>query len=456
MRDGVLMLTLVGLLAFVLAHPFVGVLLWNWIGFMNPHRMVWGFASTFQWAAVVFVVTVIACILRGELRLPPANMMVLLVVGLMLCFTATSVLAMGEPAEVFAKWDRTNKVLLGLLLTASMLTTRQRIHALLWLMVLSIGYYGVRGGIFALFTGGGHRVFGPPMTMIADNNHLATAMLIALPLMNYLRMQSPHRFVRIGLWVAMGLTLLATVSSYSRGALLALAAVTVVLWWRSQRKLISAAILAVAVSGAIAFMPPEWTDRMNTIQEYQADQSATGRLDLWEISWKLALSRPLVGTGFHGPYTQSVVDTVAPGGAARAVHSIWFELLAEHGFPTFFLWLGMSLAGLWYSARMVALARNRPDLSWGRDLGRMTQVSVVAYMVGGTFLSLSYFDYYWTLLIVVAATHGLVARAAAEGAPRHALAGPDTAMAGAGWRNRGSARPATGGMARPAPAGTGR
>jgi probable O-glycosylation ligase (exosortase A-associated) len=432
------------LLVLVLLHPFAGVLLWNWVSFMNPHRLVWGPAGEWPWAAIIFAATLLGCALGNELRLPPRNATTLLLVALMGCFTATSLVALGNPAEVWDKWEHTIKVMLGLLLTASMLTTRRRIHALIWVMAISLCYFGVRGGVFAILNGGNYRVWGPPQTMITDNNHLAAAMLIALPLVNYLRMQSAHALVRAGLAVAMGLTLLATIASYSRGALLGLAAVTLIFWWRSQRKVLSAIVLAASLAGAITFMPGGWTDRMESITAYQEDASASERLVLWGISWKLALDRPLVGAGFTGPYSRAVVDRVEPGGPARAVHSIWFELLGEQGFPTFILWAALSFVGLWQAVRIAALTRGRADLAWAHDLGRMAQASIVAYLVAGSFLSLSYWDYYWTLLVVVAATQSLVLRAlAGEGAPRKTLA-PMAATAApqpaspqhAGWRAR--------------------
>jgi len=427
------------LLVLVIAYPFAGVLLWNWVSFMNPHRLVWGPASELPWAAIIFIATVIGCAFTGELRLPPRNAITLLTLALMACFTATSLVALGNPQEVWDKWEHTIKIMLGLLLTASLLTTRRRIHALVWVMAISLCYFGVRGGIFAIATGGAYRVWGPPQTMITDNNHLAAAMLIALPLVNYLRMQSAHRLVRIGLAVAMGLTLLATIASYSRGALLGLAAVTLVFWWRSQRKLLSGAVLAASLAAAITFMPGGWTQRMETIAQYQEDASASGRLELWGISWRLAMDRPLVGAGFTGPYNRAVVDRVAPDGPARAVHSIWFELLGEHGFPSFILWTSLSIVGLWQAMRLARLTRGRPELAWAHDLGRMAQASIVAYLVAGSFLSLSYWDYYWTLLVVVAATHGLARRALAgsEPATRRQLA-----PAHAGWRGRSPSLPA--------------
>lgn len=431
MRDAAFILTMAGLLPLAVFRPFVGVLLWCWISFMNPHRLVFGVALELPWAVAVFAATLVGAALSGEILRPRVDAMTALLLALLVGITVTSVTALGVPADVWAKHDAVMKVILGLLLTSALLTERRRLHGLIWAMVIAIGYYGVRGGIFAIMTGGNYRVWGPPQTMITDNNHLAAAMLVTLPLMNYLRLQSRHRVVRTGLAVAMGLTLLAVISSYSRGALLGLGAVVVVLWWRSHSKILSAALLAVVLSGAIAFMPPQWTERMNSITEYQEDGSATERLVLWGISWKLALARPLVGSGFTGPYTREVVDTVAPEGPARAVHSIWFELLGEQGFPVFAIWLGMTLVGAFWSQRLIRLTRGKPELSWAYDLARMSQVSMVAYLVSGTFLSLSYWDFYWTLLVAIGATWTLARRAVkpAVANGRNWVAAPP-----AGWR----------------------
>ncbi len=404
------MAVMVPLLALAVTRPFVGVLLWSWISFMNPHRQLYGMASNLPWAALVFCATVAGCVLAGEPKRLALNWVTALILALMACFTLTSLAALGPSGAVWGKWSQTEKTLLALLLTATLLTDRHRLYALIWIMVISIGYYGVRGGAFSLMTGGNYRVYGPQQTMIEDNNHLAAAMLVTLPLMNFLRMHARHAIVRWGLAGAMALTLLATVGSYSRGALLGLSAVTFVLWLRARRKVASAIVLSVCVATAITFMPDRWMQRMETINTYKEDASATDRLWLWETSFKLALDRPLTGAGFAGPYTREVVDRVDPQAPARAVHSIWFEFLGEHGFPSFFVWLGLTLAGAAYTFRLMRLARGRPELTWAYDLARMVQVSIVAYVVSGTFLSLSYWDFYWTLLVVIAAAHALAVR----------------------------------------------
>lgn len=434
MRDLVFTLVMLGLLPLVVARPFVGVMLWSWVSFMNPHQMLWGFATSLPWAMLVFCTTVFGCIMAGEPRRPAVNAVTVLLVLFLVCITLTSATALGPPQPVWNKWEWAAKILLGLLLTAALLTDRRRIHALIWLMVIAVGFFGVKGGLFTLLTGGGDIVMGPPSSIIADRNHLAAALLIAMPLMNYLRLHSRHRVVRIGLIAAMVLTLFAVVGSQSRGALLALAATAMFLWLRSPRKLLSGLAILAGVALAVNFMPDSWWQRMSSMEHYDEDASSMGRIQIWMTSLQIALTHPWTGGGFLSMYMQVVVDRVVPGAKSLAAHSIWFEVLGEHGFPTFFVWFGIILAGIVYSMRIVRLARGRPELQWAADLARMSQVSIVAYLSAGTFLSLNYWDFFWTLMVVQGATHAVVLATAQR--PAVAFASRSD---GIGWRTRAQA-----------------
>jgi probable O-glycosylation ligase (exosortase A-associated) len=430
MRSYFMVATYAGLLPLAFVQPFVGALIWCWISFMNPHREAWGFASTLPYAMICFVVTAMACVLAREPKRLELNAVTALLLVFAVCITLTTIAGIGIPDVMWRRWNATIKTIVGALLVASLLTSRERIHALIWLMAISIGFYGVKGGIFTVMTGGGFRVMGPPDTMISDRNHMAVALLMAVPLLNYLRMQAAHYWVRILMLGAAGATLLAAVGSQSRGALLALGATAAVLWWRTKNKIVSGVLIAGCLAGILAFMPDSWSNRMNTIATYEEDASAMGRIKIWRASWLLALERPLVGAGFRAPYSQFIIDRVAPDVNARAVHSIYFEVIGEHGFPTFIVWCGLTAAGLWYAWRMGRLARGRPDLAWAGDLGRMVQVSIVAYLVGGAFLSLSYWDFYWVLLIVTAAAHTLMMKQLRGEATERG----EVRAAGAGWR----------------------
>jgi hypothetical protein len=133
------------------------------------------------------------------------------------------------------------------------------------------------------------------------------------------------------------------------------------------------------------------------------------------------------------------VNEFVPGGSGRAVHSIWFEVLGEHGFLTFGVWCGITISAVLASRRIIKSASGVPELEWCVDLAKMSQVSIVAYAVAGSFLSLSYWDYYYTMLVVVAATHQYVRQALGETTPgrrrrqvmlpsRHAVRGSAVAV----------------------------
>ncbi len=408
MRSALLFCELMALVPIACARPFVGVLIYSFISFSNLHRLTWGLADALPWAYITAAATMIGCIVAREPKRLPVNPTTVLIFVFIICIALTSLTALAPAGKVEAKWEWVTKVFFFVLVTAALVTDKYRIHAMLWVMVISLSYYGIKGGGFTLLTGGGGRVLGPPSTMIEDNNHLAAGLLVTMPLMNYLRMQSSYRIVRIGLLAAMILTLFSIVGSYSRGALIGLTAVSIVLWLRSPNKIVTGVVVVVAVIAAISVMPQEWIDRMSTLEHYEQTDSAQSRMGMWRASLNMALARPLTGAGFMGPYTQSVMDVYAPGTAARAVHSIWFEPLGEHGFPTFFVWLGISIAGIVNTFGILRESKGVASLQWCRELARMCQVSIVAYMVAGTFLSLCYWDFYFTLMVVLASTRYLV------------------------------------------------
>ena len=69
MRSIALTLELAVLLPIVFVRPFVGVLLWSWISFMNPHRLVYGgIALSVPWAMLIFFATIFGCLAARSFR----------------------------------------------------------------------------------------------------------------------------------------------------------------------------------------------------------------------------------------------------------------------------------------------------------------------------------------------------------------------------------------------------
>jgi hypothetical protein len=82
MRDIALTTIIFGLLPFVLVRPSLGILLWTWIGLMNPHKLTFGFAYNFPFAEVIGIVTIISIVLSNERKSLPLRAPVVLLLAL--------------------------------------------------------------------------------------------------------------------------------------------------------------------------------------------------------------------------------------------------------------------------------------------------------------------------------------------------------------------------------------
>ncbi len=413
MRDIVVTLLVFGSLPYIFRNPSFGMVMWIWISVMNPHAQGWGFARTFPFAAIIAVVTVVSMVLNKErYRLPMTP-----VVVTFLAFVGWMSLGTVFAASTEAVLPQLNKVLkiMGMTLVVLMLIkNREHIKWLIWTVVVSVGFYGVKGGIFTLQTGGAHRVWGPSGTFIDGNNEIALALIMIIPLMYYLLGQIANKWGKRAMVLSICLCAIASLGSYSRGAALAMGAMLGFMWMKSQHKAKLGLVLVALAPLALVFMPDQWHARIDTINTYEQDASAMGRINAWKMATNLANAHPLFGGSFD-IYTREMFSRYAPvPDDVHAAHSIYFQVLGEHG------WVGLGLylllgfltwrAGSW----VLRNADKVPELQWACDMVRMLQVSLLGFMVGGAFLSLAYFDVPYFLMAALVALRLQVEKELAE------------------------------------------
>ena len=412
MRDMLLTTIVLGLLPFILHSPYLGAYAWAWISMMNPHRATWGFAYNFPFAFLIALTTLVGFLFSSKERKPfPVSNITVIYLLFIFWMSVTSLFAINAPEVVLDRWIFVHKIHLMLLVTLMLIRGRDQTEKLVWVVTASIGFYGVKGGVWTVLTGGSGRVWGPPSSMIEDNNGLGLALVILIPFVYYLYRISSRRLVRIGLafsGVAMCFSIL---GSQSRGAFLALLAMTLMLALKSKRPVLSGLLLTALFSFAIIFMPESWTNRMETIQTYNQDSSAMQRIYTWTTLWNLALDRPVVGAGFATD-TPLVFAMYAPdrgeSGINPVAHSIYFQALGEHGFPGLILYISLGIVTWLKAGQLARRTRNDPEFeAWVPMLMQMAQVSLFGFAVGGAFLTLVHFDlpyYIIAFVILVDAT----------------------------------------------------
>lgn len=435
MRDVAVVLFFLVLSVAAFRRPFYGALLWVLFGLMNPHRMTYGFAYAIPFAQMSVVVTVLAALFHArDVRWPRGAPVVILMIYMAWMGLTTVFAIVPEPS--LSKYLDVLKVLGMTIVVATMIRSRDEIMGLVWVVVLSIGFFGFKGGLFTIATGGSFRVWGPPASLVQGNNELAVALIITIPLIYFLATNAsvardffpvsriPERLIRRGGHLGMLLCAAAALGSQSRGALLAIAVMGAVLWWRSRAKLAIGATLILVVVVAIPMLPETWFERMETIRTYEEDLSALQRLNAWQTAINIAKDR-VTGAGFVTAHPD-VFGRYSPRPGSQWIyvaHSIYFQVLGDHGYVGLTLFLGFWATTYLAAGRTARRARAHADLAWAVNLMNMCKVSMVGFAVGGAFLSLAYWDMPYYLMVIVVTT-GLLVRARGQSAQPSPTATP--------------------------------
>lgn len=414
MRAIFLFSLIIGSVPVILMKPHIGILMWEWLSFMNPHRLAWGAAVNFPFADVIAGGTIVAWLVSREPKRIPYHPIVVLL-GLYAAWTTLTTLFAVLPNSAWPKWDQTIKIFLFTFLTMALINTRVRLMALLWVTVISFGFYAIKGGIFTIITGGQYHVWGPSGSFIFDNNALALALVMTLPLVRFLHMQATHKIIKWALGVSIALWTFSIFGSLSRGAFLGLGVMLVYLLIKSRRRGFAVLTVVLALGTGIAFMPDDWQERIQSISNYEEDSSAQGRLTMWRFAWDVAADNPILGGGYNSFYDPGLrTKYLRPDEKGKAAHSIYFEVLGEHGWFGFLLFMTLALTTFFTGGHIVRMVAGRPDLQWAHDLATMLQVGLVGYAVTGMFLNLATFDLYYAMMAMMVILRTLVAELVGE------------------------------------------
>jgi putative inorganic carbon (hco3(-)) transporter len=401
-RDIILVLATLGLLPLCFRYPAVGAICWAWFSLMAPHRLVYGFAYGQQFNFILAAVTLTGWLLSGDRKRWTPDLAPKLILLFILWSTLNTTFAPFQDNAWF-HWEQTVRSWALVFLVLCVVNTKVRIHAFIWIIVISLGFYAVKGALFTINSGGGFAVFGPPMTMISDNNALALAIVMTLPLLNYLRMHTKARALQLGLGAAIFLEIVTALGSQSRGAAVALAVVLGMLWTTTRRKLLYGFAGLFLVVGALSLMPSGYFDRLHTMENADTDSSFMGRVIAWRVAVNVAKDYFPFGAGFDGPAHPVIFHTYYPGHPALVAHSIYFEVLGDQGFIGLSIYVLILVLGFWNCVIVMRSTRSNRAVAWAYDLAKMIFIGLVGFSVGGAALSMAYFDGF-VMLIAVSST----------------------------------------------------
>lgn len=414
MRDILVTSIVIVMALMALKRPWIGVMLWAWVSLMNPHRYTYGFALNMPIAAMAVAATIIGLLATHERQSPFRGAPVGILAALVVWITVSWLMGI-DPVDDYQQWSKVMKIYFMTFVALALLKTKHDIMAFAWVVAGSLAILGAKGGLFTILNGGSYRVWGPPGSFIEDNNEFALALIMTIPLLHFIQSQCSGKWLRLALSISILLCAASAFGSQSRGGLLAITAMGGMFWWRSSRKGLAALMILVVLVGILPIMPEAWWNRMDTISEYEQDGSAMGRLNAWHAAWEVAMHYPFgAGMSYQHPFLFQIYLGTSN---ARAAHSIYFQVLGNHGFIGLFIFLTLWITTYRWAGWLRANAANIPQANWAAQLGGMIQVSLVGYAVGGAFLSLAYFDLPYYLMVMTVITRQWVEKRAWEHEP---------------------------------------
>lgn len=130
---------------------------------------------------------------------------------------------------------------------------------------------------------------------------------------------------------------------------------------------------------------------------------------MWEASVRIANDNPILGGGFDVIYLKEVIVKYIPLGVMpRAIHSAYFQMIAEHGYVGLAIYLVMLYMTFHYARRIAKRSEEMADPLFYKDLSTAIRCSLAGYMVMGLTANIAFFDLIYFVIVATAITDGIM------------------------------------------------
>ncbi len=384
---------------YALQAPFYALLCYLANAYFRPEDWVWGdFVRSLRLSFVIGLYVIVSTVLSRH-RLAWNGRIALLWSFLFLAFLSS---LLSEHSTY--SWPYVIEFVKVIVMTHLIVTLTDdfaKFRLVSLTIVLGLGLeQGKQGWFYLLASPGGAN--NNPVAFLGDNNGTAVGMLMLVPLAGLVMQTSQSKWVKRffgGLLIG---CVYRALSTYSRGGFLAAIAMGGVWILRTRHKVRNLLGTLVVLVIVLPALPDAFWNRMGTIRTYEEeeDKSAIGRFHFWSVAGDMAARNPILGIGFNSYNKAYDAYDFSAGkyGNERSVHSSFFGVLAELGYVGLFLYVLILLSAFRACAHVRRVASRNEALV---DLGKgavALQTSLVAFVVGGSFVPFQYNEILWHVI----------------------------------------------------------
>ncbi len=385
-------------------RPKIGLYGYVWFGLMRPDLLAFA-EGKYPYSLVLAIATAVGAIRHAPrlavwFRNPFCRLLLLLQIAVGL-----SVIWAFRPELSAGRYQMYIHMILVLLLIPVLITKIADCVRLLVVAGLSLGFVALKFGLFGVASGGVDLVSGYG-DMLADNNFLALALAMVIPLAWHSRSFTSSRGMRAAWLAIIGCAMAGIVMTGSRGGSLSMLLALLLIVRQTGRKLLPVALIVICLGGAIYLVQDRYFKRMETLENVHEEPSAESRLIHATTALKMWADYPWVGVGFGGfnytalspRYMQQSADAKL---ANHVVHNSYLQMLVDSGIFAFVLYCGLLFyAILWLGRSAERMRLFSPQLE---AIPLAIRDPLLVFALGSAFYSCQRMDLPYLFLMAAAA-----------------------------------------------------
>lgn len=399
------------------AAPFSAALGYVWIDIVKPQTLAYSIINGAPLALISVIFTFVLYLTKDRKAVPKFDSIMFLIGFFAFWITVTTTFSFPE-LQVLAwfKWKSSFYSLLFALFLPFIFRTRIQLEALLLIIIFSASTIFFSAGIKTALGSGGYgqlAIMGQQNTGLSESSTLAAVCVMLIPLMHYCIKNSlifpQNKLSKLFFLGLIVLALLTVVGTSARTGLIAIIVLAASYILRSKKKLFVVLLMPIVfvIYENIDLSSTIWGGRMATINTYDADSSALGRIAVWKWTLDFVQENPL-GGGFNA-YLLNRIATVNEQGISyyapgilkgKAFHSVYFELLGEQGYIGFFVYFLIIFLTWMKLYQIKKKFQGVQGFEWLCDLSTHLRDSIVIFLSAGAFIGIGYQPYIFYLIAI--------------------------------------------------------
>lgn len=380
--------------------PFALSLGYVWVDTFDPQAVVYEFLNQIPVSLIMAIAAIGGYIAldRRNWRFTPLTW---ILISFAIWVTLSTAFWSEVPDSAWVKWNYAFKTICFAAFIPFVFRSRIQIEAFLQVYLFSIMVHFLPVGIKTMISGGGYgRELGVVSgnSLLAEGSTLAGVALMLVPIILYLRGNTrilPRNLATNLLYIGLAVAAVAAaIGTYERTALVGMVVVGVGIWLRAKRKILYAAVGVLAILAVTTFTSQAWNERISTVNDYNSEGSALGRILVWEWTLGYVAAHPL-GGGFNVYEIDRIQLPPGPDGNSliingKAFHSIYFEVLGEQGWIGLGIFAALIVLSLSQLQTVARRTNKIEEMAWAREMAFALQIALLTLLACGAFIGIAF------------------------------------------------------------------